>query len=74
MNEEVDLTMKFIDEQLQKSVFRSCPNCKIVFDLASGCNFVTCSECNTPFCWKCGLKKGSSPNECPYGNPDHNSH
>jgi IBR domain, a half RING-finger domain len=69
------LNLEFIQQQLQNNIYRKCPKCKVVFDKDEACNFVSCGECKTQFCWICGLEKGSdSTSQCPFGHPTHNSH
>ena len=36
-------------------IFRECPGCSVMIEKMDGCNHMTCSNCNTHFCWICML-------------------
>ena len=33
---------------------KKCPTCKILIEKDGGCNRMTCPECETHICWRCG--------------------
>ena len=33
---------------------KSCPKCYYPIEKNGGCQRMSCSRCNTPFCWHCG--------------------
>ena len=37
---------------------RRCPGCSTTIEKINGCNRVTCTRCQTHFCWKCGFHGG----------------
>ena len=41
---------------------RPCPKCGISINKISGCNHMICSNCNTDFCYFCGLQMAKSTN------------
>ena len=40
-----------------------CPKCKTGIQKKSGCNHMTCSNCNAHICWKC-FKLFNTEDEC----------
>ena len=34
--------------------FKKCPNCSVFTERTGGCNHITCTQCNTHWCWSCG--------------------
>mmetsp|Transcript_18467 Transcript_18467/g.37476 ORF Transcript_18467/g.37476 Transcript_18467/m.37476 type:complete len:310 (-) Transcript_18467:255-1184(-) len=38
---------------------KPCPYCKVAVYKDGGCNHMTCSQCNKPFCWRCGNPSNS---------------
>jgi hypothetical protein len=41
--------------QFYKSLFSvPCPTCGMSISRISGCNYMTCGFCKTPFCYRCG--------------------
>ena len=40
---------------------QKCPSCNIPIQRSSGCDHMTCSKCNTHFCYYCGRKHTSVP-------------
>jgi len=37
--------------------FKKCPQCHFWIEKSEGCNHMKCSRCQTPFCYRCGLKR-----------------
>jgi len=37
--------------------YRRCPNCKYFIEKTDGCNSMICSQCETNFCYACGILK-----------------
>ena len=49
---------------------RRCPGCSTTIEKINGCNHITCKQCQTHFCWKCGFK-GSSNEIYPHLTKEH---
>jgi len=41
-------------EEWKKQKTKPCPGCKNAIEINWGCNHMTCTFCNTEFCYKCG--------------------
>lgn len=57
---------------IEKGLIKPCPNCAAPILKNEGCNFMTCSSCNSPekMCWKTG-KPRYGPNGCGGGHQCH---
>jgi hypothetical protein len=47
------------DEAIQEYILkntRQCPGCRINIEKSEGCNHMHCTQCNTDFCWLCGVR------------------
>jgi hypothetical protein len=53
-----------ITEQITAN-HQECPKCHSVLDRKSGCNYVICPQCQTPFCFDCGTEMPKGINSCP---------
>lgn len=42
-----------VDNDNQRNA-RKCPKCSIYIEKISGCDHMSCSECNSKFCYRCG--------------------
>ena len=40
---------------------QTCPKCKVYIERSTGCDSMTCNQCHTNFCYKCGNKFTSFP-------------
>jgi len=45
--------------------WQRCPGCSILVELVSGCNHITCSNCKSEFCYRCG--SAWKKNKCSMG-------
>ena len=45
-----------------------CPNCSITVELTTGCNHITCTSCNTGFCYQCGSLWDGGSGKCSSGD------
>eukprot|EP01095_Lingulamoeba_sp_RSL-Kostka_P012594 TRINITY_DN5008_c0_g1_i2.p1 TRINITY_DN5008_c0_g1~~TRINITY_DN5008_c0_g1_i2.p1 ORF type:complete len:300 (-),score=83.63 TRINITY_DN5008_c0_g1_i2:242-1141(-) len=43
---------------------KKCPNCNTSIEKNGGCHHMTCSHCNTTFCWRCGHDYSKGGNHC----------
>ncbi|KXZ53617.1 hypothetical protein GPECTOR_6g534 [Gonium pectorale] len=49
-------------EAWKRTNTKSCPKCGVAIEKNHGCNHMTCANCRTHFCWKCGKAFGDSTN------------
>ncbi|KAJ3038808.1 hypothetical protein HDV00_000296 [Rhizophlyctis rosea] len=40
--------------QTHKPKFQSCPRCDVTTEKLSGCDHITCTNCQSHWCWRCG--------------------
>ncbi|XP_071962288.1 E3 ubiquitin-protein ligase RNF14-like [Antedon mediterranea] len=50
----LQLTQEIQSAEEIKKVSRKCPGCLIPIQKNFGCNHMSCSQCHTSFCWRCG--------------------
>ncbi|KAF7558716.1 hypothetical protein G7046_g5437 [Stylonectria norvegica] len=43
-------------EYMDNNGLVSCPRCRVIIELYSGCNHLTCTQCEAEFCYLCGLR------------------
>merc|ERR1712166_133590 len=48
--------MAYIAKEVEKGNIKLCPHCNTPVSKTSGCNAMTCSNCDNGFCWLCGDK------------------
>jgi hypothetical protein len=53
-----------VDDRSEDNAYRPCPGCMDMKSKGDGCGHMTCTSCNTHFCWCCGaqFETGNSVN------------
>lgn len=51
---EMDLVQQLASLKVLKETSRPCPTCKFPIEKTEGCNKMTCTYCNSFWCWRCG--------------------
>lgn len=54
-NQSIEKELSLSNEFIALSS-KPCPGCGVLLTKSSGCNHMVCTQCNTNFCWLCGIK------------------
>ena len=57
-------------ELAKEKKWQSCPGCSSIVELISGCNHITCSSCQTEFCYQCRSLWDNRTGNCSSGTCD----
>lgn len=59
---------KDLMEMAEEMGWKQCPNCKMMIELSTGCNHMTCESCKHGFCFKCLRPWDKKSGLCTSGN------
>eukprot|EP00347_Sterkiella_histriomuscorum_P000263 403376551 len=53
-----DVLAEELGDWFKNSDFQNCPKCRVRVEKTSGCNHMTCAQCQNKWCWLCGSNCG----------------
>jgi hypothetical protein len=64
---EEDQETKAVKELAMQKGWKSCPGCNHLIERSTGCLYMTCSRCQTAFCYRCSKRWNECESTCPDG-------